>query len=292
MEHLIRHLSVYTYEPEALGASVRLKLFPVDFEGQVVSEWTVTANGEEITPLLTTGLGDRLGLWRTDQPTGGVEIVATGKISSRDTNGIVRGLPGHPPPGIYRRNTALTKPDEAIIALAKEVKRDDPLTLLHALNAALYERVEYVSGSSDMATSAGEALKAGKGVCQDHAHLFVAAARSAGIAARYVTGYLQLDDSSDTKEPSQAQAQSQSQSGQSQAQGQSSLLETHAWAEAYVDTIGWIGFDPSSNICPTERYVRLCSGHDALAAAPIRGNVFGETTESLEVSVAMGHAQQ
>ncbi|GGD17526.1 transglutaminase family protein [Aquisalinus flavus] len=306
MEHRIRHLSTYSYDPAALRIALRLKLFPVDHEGQQVESWKVTVNDEEVSPLVFSDLGDREALWSSHEAIDRLDIVAEGKIVTRDTAGVVRGLPGNAPPGIFRRVTDLTEADKAIRALIADARQDDRLAMLHGLMGQINERVTYLTGSTSASTSAADALKSGKGVCQDHAHLFIAACRAADIPARYITGYLKPDADSDIEAPAaalQAQGQSQSQSqsqgsdksdGQSQSQSQESgpLLETHAWGEAWIDGIGWIGFDPSNNVCPTENYVRLCSGLDAVGAAPIRGNVLGETKESLEVSVAIGQSQQ
>jgi transglutaminase-like putative cysteine protease len=122
------------------------------------------------------------------------------------------------------------------------------------------DRVEYVAGVTDAHTGAAEALADGKGVCQDHAHIFISAVRTLGIPARYVTGYLVLDA------PSASEAH-------------------HAWAEAWVEGLGWVGFDVANRICPTERYVRLAAGLDAGYAAPIIGSRRGGSTEKLDVSV-------
>jgi transglutaminase-like putative cysteine protease len=117
-----------------------------------------------------------------------------------------------------------------------------------------------VAGVTDAHTGAAEALADGKGVCQDHAHIFISAVRTLGIPARYVTGYLVLDA------PSASEAH-------------------HAWAEAWVEGLGWVGFDVANRICPTERYVRLAAGLDAGYAAPIIGSRRGGSTEKLDVSV-------
>jgi transglutaminase-like putative cysteine protease len=125
------------------------------------------------------------------------------------------------------------------------------------------ERVEYGTGSTSAASTAAEALAQGRGVCQDHAHLFVSAARTLGIPARYVAGYLLSD------------------------QGEA-LHETHAWAEAWVPGLGWVGFDSTNGICVTDHYIRLCGGLDAHDAAPVRGSVYGATAIVIHADVLIG----
>ena len=113
-------------------------------------------------------------------------------------------------------------------------------------------------------STAAEALAQGAGVCQDHAHIFIAAARALGVPARYVAGYL--------------------------APNFEGAHETHAWAEAYVGDLGWVGFDPANRQCPTDAYIRLCAGFDAADAAPVRGAVSFGAGEALDVQVEV--AQQ
>ena len=129
------------------------------------------------------------------------------------------------------------------------------------------DRVEYVAGATDARTGAAEALAAGKGVCQDHAHIFIAAARKLSVPARYVTGYLHVA-------------------------GEAASAANHAWAEAWLEGLGWVGFDPANHICPTERYVRLACGFDAASAAPVTGTHRGGGVESLTVDVVVRQQQQ
>jgi transglutaminase-like putative cysteine protease len=181
-------------------------------------------------------------------------------VETEDRNGVVEGLRNATPPRVFLKETAQTRPDAAIRELAASVKAEDALARLHALVGAVRGRVEYVPGVTDAHTCAAEALADGKGVCQDHAHIFISAARVLGVPARYVTGYLVLEEA----KPSDAH---------------------HAWAEAWVEGLGWVGFDVANRICPTERYVRLAAGLDAGYAAPIIGSRRGGDDETLDVSV-------
>ena len=196
-----------------------------------------------------------------------LEIEAAGTVETQDSNGVVAGLANGAPPRVFLRETVQTRPDGAIHALAKSVHGKDTLATLHELLGAVRDRVEYVAGATDTHTGAAEALADGKGVCQDHAHIFIAAARTLAIPARYVTGYLMLD-------------------------GQSTASAHHAWAEAWVEGLGWVGFDVANRVCPTHNYVRLAAGLDASYAAPIVGSRRGGETETLEVSVAVQQQQQ
>jgi transglutaminase-like putative cysteine protease len=131
--------------------------------------------------------------------------------------------------------------------------------------------------ATDTGTSAIEAFAHGHGVCQDFAHVFIAAARHLGHPARYVGGYL--------FQPHLVQRQAQGASGQVQTAAPQDA--GHAWAEALVPNLGWVGFDPANGVSPTDAYVRVAVGLDYLGAAPVRGTRYGGTGESLSVRVVV-----
>jgi transglutaminase-like putative cysteine protease len=264
MRLTIRHATTYTYDPPAERCVLRLRLFLPSFDGQRVSEWKVSVNDQPVTPLLVTATGDREALWTCSGAGAELAVLAEGVVETSDTAGVVRGLRDTVRPQVYLRSTPLTEADMKIEALAAEIGGASALDRLHALMAAVHEAVAYKSGSTSTTTTAAQALKAGQGVCQDHAHVFIAAARQMKIPARYVVGYLLAPDAKQT--------------------------ETHAWAEAYAPEIGWVGFDPANKLCPTDRYVRLGCGLDSADAAPIRGNVAGGAQERLSASVDIAQA--
>ena len=118
----------------------------------------------------------------------------------------------------------------------------------------------YCSTITTTETTAEEAFKAGVGVCQDHAQIFISVLRHLSIPARYVSGYLLTEDSV-------------------------SHEASHAWSEVFIKGLGWVGFDVSNGVSPDERYVRLAVGLDSFDAAPIRGIRVGGQNESMLVSL-------
>jgi transglutaminase-like putative cysteine protease len=150
-------------------------------------------------------------------------------------------------------------------ALVRGLPAGPDLDRAHALMSAIAETVIYEVGASDAGWSAEEALTEGRGVCQDHAHVFIACAREMGLPARYVSGYLLLDDRVDQD-------------------------AMHAWVEAYLPGLGWVGFDCSNCISPDQRYVRVATGMDYHDAAPVRGTRQGGAAETLDVAIEV--AQQ
>jgi transglutaminase-like putative cysteine protease len=130
------------------------------------------------------------------------------------------------------------------------------------------ERVAYRPGMTNVATTAAEAIAGGSGVCQDQAHVFIAAARLLGIPARYVGGYLCMEDNSHIS----AIAAAGREAG-------------HAWAEGYDPERGWVGFDPTNQVIPSLFHVRTSIGLDYESAAPVRGIRRGLGSELLQVDV-------
>lgn len=264
---LVRHLTHMRYPAGAAGLALRLKLFPPSFDGQRVIDWHVEIDGEEITHGTMGGYGERFAQWLSHRHHDELEIVAHGRVETEDRAGIIKGLRRACPPEVFLRDTPLTQPDEAIRALGGGLEPGaGALPGLHALSAEVRAALPYRSGMTDSATPAAAALAGGGGVCQDHSHIFIAAARARGVPARYVTGYLLAGD----------EAYQQ--------------LETHAWAEAHVSGLGWVGFDVANGLSPTDHYVRLCTGLDANDAAPLRGIVTGggPGTVSADVRIARG----
>lgn len=246
---------------------MRLKLTPVDTPAQKVIEWQVSVNGESVEAG-RNGFGEREAIWMRHDRLDNAVVVAEGLVETRESHGVL-GWPDCPVPATYfLRSTPLTRPSDAIAAMALALPEGEgALARLHALSAAVSEAVAYRPGVTNSATPAAEALALGAGVCQDHAQIFIAGARVLGIPARYVSGYL-LANEGDV------------------------LHETHGWVEALVPELGWVGFDPSNRVCVTERYLRVSSGLDADAAAPIRGSVTVAGDIRIDADVRIAQAEE
>lgn len=256
----IGHVTRYTYS-EPTGYSVQsLRLTPPSFQGQRVVEWRVSAPGIDKAITFRDGFGNLTHLAVNATTHDEVLIIAKGVVETEDRAGIVKGLHDPAPPRVYMRETDKTKSNDKIVQLAHTARADATLSGMHRLMEAVGENVIYKIGATTAHTTAADALEDGQGVCQDHAHVFVSAARASGIPARYVSGYFFAGHD----EPSEAH---------------------HAWAEVWIDNLGWVGFDPANQLCPTDRYVRLATGLDAVAAAPIRGARRGTAYEELDVIV-------
>ncbi|SFR45871.1 Transglutaminase-like enzyme, putative cysteine protease [Robiginitalea myxolifaciens] len=167
----------------------------------------------------------------------------------------------------YIRPTHLTTLPPGSAALYSWDQGEGYLEKLQALNTWVYEYLYYTPGVTDVDTSLEEVLGLNKGVCQDFAHLFIALARNKGIPARYVSGYLH------------------------QGKGYFGDAQMHAWAEAWVPGIGWIGFDPTNNILAASNHIKVAHGRDYDDCAPLKGIVFGEGENTSQHAVAVQSQQ-
>lgn len=258
----ISHVSEYTYDGPAAATLQALRLHPAPVMGQNVLYWTVDAPGIASAASYTDGFGNRVELVVGPSDSSTVVVTAHGEVET-ENNGGVSGWTGEAvAPGAFLRVNLVTNASPDIVAMAEAVRDPDRLATLHDLMAAIGANMAYLAHSTDARTTATAAFAAKRGVCQDYAHIFIAAARYLEIPARYVTGYMLMEDGS-------------------------SSPAHHAWAEAMVDHIGWVGFDATNDMCPTDRYVRLGSALDAASAAPIRGvrRLLGQEKLSVQVSV-------
>lgn len=260
MQISVRHITRYAYSETASYTVQSLRLRPPSFRGQRVLEWCVKTPATGPTLQFHDGFGNAVELITVTGPHTELVYEVTGVVECEDYCGVVTGLINPSPSRVFLKETPQTQPNEAIAELARSISATDSLKRMHALAEAIRDRVDYQTGATEASTGAAEALAAGKGVCQDHAHIFIAAARVVGVPARYVTGYLAHEKS----EPAEAH---------------------HAWAESWIEGLGWVGFDVANRICPTDSYVRLAVGLDAGTAAPIVGSRRGGGSETLSVTV-------
>ncbi|MBU2588245.1 MAG: transglutaminase family protein, partial [Alphaproteobacteria bacterium] len=260
-----RHTTHYAFAQPVVHALQRLRLTPKETQGQRIIDWSMALENAHAELEYDDQHFNHVTLIALDPGAREVTVTCAGTVETDDNAGVIGRHSGHLPLWSFLRQTALTRPGAKLRALLREVSGpidDAPLDFLHALSGLIRDRVAYEAGRTHSATTAEEAMQHGYGVCQDHAHIFIGAARAAGIPARYISGYLMMDDRIEQE-------------------------ATHAWAEAHVEGLGWVGFDVSNGICPDPRYVRVATGSDYRDAAPITGISIGATAEVLTVGVAV-----
>lgn len=264
----IKHRTAYAYDEPVSSIIELLRMTPRDHDGQRVRRWRIDLDHDGRLQETEDAFGNIVHILSLHRPLDSLAITVDGEVETDDTAGVISGAVERFPPGLFLRETALTRPDAAIKDFAADVMAEDRgLDGLHRLLLAVKREMRFEAGPTDAATTAAEAFKGRHGVCQDLSHVFIAAARCRGIPARYVGGYLLREEGQVTQEAG------------------------HAWAEAHVPGLGWVGFDPANGISPTASHVRVAMGLDYLGAAPVRGSRSGGSDERLEVSVAVDRAR-
>lgn len=261
----LRHETRYDYATPARGAIQILRLTPRNHATQFVRQWRIEIDADCRLDRDEDPYGNITHTFSIDGPLDGLRILVEGEIDTADETGILRNTLERFPAAYWASETALTAPSPALHEFAADLagqEGGDQLAFLHALMAAIFRDFAFVPGETHAATTASEAFEARTGVCQDFAHVFIASARARGIPARYVSGYFLRSDT------------------EVQEAG-------HAWAEAYLAGLGWIGFDPAHGLCTDRRYIRIAVGRDYLEAAPIRGSRLGGTGEAMAVAISL-----
>jgi transglutaminase-like putative cysteine protease len=262
----VRHTTHYAFAQPVVHALQRLRLTPKETQGQRIIDWSMHFENAHAELHYDDQHFNHVTLIGLEPGVREVTVTCQGTVETEDNAGVIGRHSGHLPLWSFLRQTPLTKPGPKLRGLLRDMPATDtskPLNFLHALAALIRERIAYEAGRTHSATTAEEAVQHGFGVCQDHAHIFIGAARAARIPARYVSGYLLMDDRIEQE-------------------------ATHAWAEAHVEGLGWVGFDVSNGISPDPRYVRVATGSDYRDAAPVTGiSQGGASAEVLTVGVAV-----
>jgi len=260
----IEHSTRYEFSRPVAHGLQRLRLTPKNTQGQKVLDWAMDLTGAQVEVEYDDHNHNRTALISVDPGARVLEVRCSGTVETADNSGVIGHHSGHMPLWSFLAQTPLTRPGPKLRAItsALTTPRSETLALLHELSATVLEQVPYTAGETAVHTTGEEAAALGMGVCQDHVHIFLGAARSLGVPARYVSGYLMMNDRVEQE-------------------------ASHAWAEAHVDMLGWVGFDVSNRISPDERYVRVATGRDYGEAAPITGLSYGAGETVLEVRLAV-----
>ncbi len=262
------HETVYQYDNPARNLIQMLRLTPRDHDGQHVRSWRIEPTVDGRLSRREDGFGNIVHVFSADGPEEALAIRVVGEVETTETHGVMRGTAEWLPDPFYLRESRFAVADEAIRAFAEDAAggAKDRLDQLHRLLAGVHQTVDYAPGPTGTATTAAEAFALRKGVGQDLAHVFIAAARHLEIPVRYVSGYCWRPDA-----PEQEAG--------------------HAWVEARVPDLGWVGFDPAHGIAVTDAHLRVTIGLDYLDAAPVRGSRTGGGTETMTVRVRVDDAR-
>lgn len=265
----VDHVTTYRYETPAKSVIQLLRLTPRSHESQHVIRWQVDLDADVELKRGEDSLGNITQTAFIPGPISQLAVSVQGEVETWDAQGVARGAVERFPPEAFLRETPLTSASPELAAFAEDAASPGGggrLDQLHRLMLAIQREVAFDNEPTHAATTAGEAFALKRGVCQDFSHIFIAAARRLGAPARYVSGHLSREDGVQ-------------------------LEAAHAWAEAYVPDLGWIGFDAANGLCPTPAYLRVAVGLDYLGAAPVRGSRIGGGQEDMQVRLRVSHAE-
>jgi transglutaminase-like putative cysteine protease len=193
----ISHLTNYAFETSAAGMIQMLRLTPRNHDGQYVARWRIDVSTDCRLDQHEDAFGNITHVFTADGPLSELAVAVEGEVETRDTQGIVRGVVERFPPSLYLRETSLTTADADVAGFAaasRDTAGGNVLNLLHLMLRQLHEHMSYDTAARHTAITAVDAFAARRGVAQDFAQIFIAAARSLGIPARYVSGYIRRDD--------------------------------------------------------------------------------------------------
>ena len=265
MQLHIRHETRYHYERPVKYSVQSLHLTPRRDSGQRALNWNITAPGRRLEQV--DAYGNISHLLTIEEPHRDIQIVVHGVVETADTES--RQEDGPLSPLAYLAPTKLTIPTDDLKAFAQQAmdNSSDPGARAQRLAEAVVDAVRYKPGTSDVQDTAAAAFQSGEGVCQDHAHVYIASARSVGMPARYVSGYLFTGDTSDAA--------------------------SHAWVDVWLGAeIGWKSIDVTHKRPAVRTYCRLAVGRDYLDAAPVRGVRQGGGGEKMQASVVVAESAQ
>lgn len=258
MRIAIEHITHYRFsEPQARIVQM-LRLTPADTQDQTVVNWRIGVDCDARLRDAIDGYGNAVTMLYAEGPIASLDLTVTGEVLTSENAGVIFGANEPLPPLFYLRETPRTLASAALAEFAREVATGDALDRLHRLNTALHTRFPDTPDLPDRGCAAAKAFAAKSVTSRDVAQIFIAAARHLAAPARYVSGY--------------------------RTDGEAHSAP-HAWAEAWVEGIGWIGFDPATGLSPDESYVRVAVGLDATGAAPIAGTRVGQGEERLDVDL-------
>lgn len=260
----IAHTIAYAYAEPARNITQILRLTPRDHDGQHVMSWRIEPTVDGRMRVGQDPYGNITHTFSLDGPVSEIAINVSGLVETNDLAGVVRGGVERVPPDVFQRDTLLTTPDDALRHFARDATNGAGTALsgLHALMNRLHAEMTCLETANRTGIGASAAFAARAGIAQDIAHVFMACARHLGYPARYVSGYV------------------------AQSEHLSHANGAHAWAEAYLDDYGWIGFDCANGLCPIDTHVRIAGGLDFSEAAPVRGARSGGSDELLAVTVS------
>jgi transglutaminase-like putative cysteine protease len=262
----IGHLTRYRYSDDVSEAHMEVRLRPAHVGGQRVQSYHLEVRPQTTVRAYVDGFGNHVQYFNLLAQHAALEVVSRVQVETGQAGG-----PGPEPLDLVPTDLLLFRAPVLDTAGVRRLgrrarlrdpgSRDQVLEALDRTVATIAGALTYTTDVTTVSTNVEEALKLGRGVCQDFAHVFIAVARAIGVPCRYASGYVYEGD------------------------GEPFIGASHAWAEAWVPDRGWTAYDPTHPGLSAEHYVRLAVGRDYRDAAPTRGVFMGSAQSAMEATV-------
>jgi transglutaminase-like putative cysteine protease len=275
----IRHITRYIYDAPVRDSANQIMLYPLDDPHQKVLSHKVFITGNPDVAIYKDNFDNDIGTFTHSSPheeltiDSRLEVVTTNIKLPLDTvavnlqwDTLERLRSNFNFLDFLRQEHFNSLPDVEKVIREEQCKDCTPLQLAKDMTSYIYKNFKYQKGITTVETTPDEIWKLRSGVCQDFAHILLVMLRSKNIPARYVSGYIC---------PNKA--------------GMRGEGATHAWAEAYIPEMGWIGFDPTNNCIVNEMHVRLAVGKNFTDCSPVKGTYRGSADHTLEVTVKVDY---
>jgi transglutaminase-like putative cysteine protease len=287
MQYLVRHLTRFSYTSPVSESVMELRMQPLNDDRQRCLRFDVVTAPRARVFAYRDHVGNAVHYFDIPAHHTRLDITAETVVDVAPTRPLPEALPADAwtaldalaaggeaadwlAPSRFAVETPALKQFAGAIGLGGRDR--DPLTLLRQLTVKLYEELAYEPRTTNVDSPIDEALEARAGVCQDFAHIMTALCRSLGVPCRYVSGYLAPADPETGHDRSAEHA-------------------THAWVEALLPELGWVGFDPTNNTLARERHIAVAFGRDYGDVPPTRGVFKGDGSSDLGVAVSVTRAE-
>lgn len=283
MQYLVRHLTRFVYTSSVCESVMELRMQPLDLDRQHCLRFSVATSPRARVFAYHDHFGNAVHYFDIPGHHMKLEVTVESAVDTRPGPELPEALPDDAWATVddaavsaehldWLLPSAFTTPTARLQAFAEEIgfrRGPDPLTTLRQLNETLFNAFEYRPSSTHVHSLMDEALEARAGVCQDFSHIMIALVRGIGIPCRYVSGYIAPRESANDRAGDNA---------------------THAWVEAWLPTLGWVGFDPTNNVVAGRRQIAVAVGRDYADVPPARGVFKGDAGSELSVAVAVSPA--
>ena len=266
MKLTIQNTLTYQFSSPVTYGMQRLRLWPREEIDQHILNWNIDYIGAKEQVHYKDHYGNDCRLITFVPGVNEITIRVRGTVKTKSKQNRLSKPTEICPLWFYQAQTDLTSPGKSIQDFCRFWNSTELLRMdtCKELARAIKNEMEYKIGETDVLTTAEQSFRKKIGVCQDFTHIFLSCMRELNIPARYVSGYLRMDE---TKIQN----------------------ATHAWAEVFFNDFGWVGFDIANNIDVDERYIVLAKGCDYHDVNPVNGFQFGsinnEVTNQIEVTM-------